>query len=359
MVQTYSPAAADHARRVIDENDYRSARPQYRHAVSWPAIFAGAAGAAALSLILLILGTGLGLSSVSPWTRQGISATAFGASTILWITFTQLAASGLGGYLAGRLRSRWADTQPDEVYFRDTAHGFLAWAVASLATAALLTSVIASIVGGGVQAGATAAAGGGAAASRVAAQVADKAGDDGKDDMAYFIHALFRGSATAPTTGSTGSTGQGATTPPAPSSTSPSPSTSSDPATVPVPTPAVSPTPLPAPAPSPEASAAEATGIFLNALRNGALPADDAAYLGQQVAARTGLSVPDAQKRVTEAFARVQIQAREADATAREAADKARKASAKGALWLFVSLLIGAFVASLAATFGGRQRDAA
>ena len=107
------------------------------------------------------------------------------------------------------------------------------------------------------------------------------------------------------------------------------------------------------------ASTAEATGIFLNGLKNGALPADDAAYLGQQVAARTGLSVPDAQKRVTEAFARVQIQAREADATAREAADKARKASAKGALWLFVSLLIGAFVASLAATFGGRQRDAA
>lgn len=352
MVQTYSPAAADHARRVFDENDYRSARPQYRHAVSWPAIFAGAAGAAALSLILLILGTGLGLSSVSPWTRQGISATTFGATTILWITFTQVAASGLGGYLAGRLRSRWADTQVDEVYFRDTAHGFLAWAVASLATAALLTSVIASIVGVGVQAGATVAAGGAAAATSVAAQVADQDGDDGKDDMAYFIHALFRSSATAPTTGSTG---PGAATPPSPSATSPS----SEPGPVPVPTPAISPTPLPAPAPSPEASAAEATGIFLNGLKNGALPADDAAYLSQQVAARTGLSVPDAQKRVTEAFARVQIQAREADATAREAADKARKASAKGALWLFVSLLIGAFVASLAATFGGRQRDAA
>lgn len=315
MAQTYSPASADLARRVVDENDYRSARPQHRHAVSWPAIFAGAAGAAALSLILLILGTGLGLSSVSPWTQQGIGATTFGVTTILWITFTQLAASGLGGYLAGRLRSRWADTQADEVYFRDTAHGFLAWAVASLATAALLTSVIASIVGGGVQAGATVAAGGAAAATNVASQVADKAGDGGKDGMAYFIHALFRSSATA---------------------TSP-----------------------PLSAPSPEASAAEATGIFLNGLKNGALPADDAAYLGQQVAARTGMTVADAQKRVTESFARVQIKAREADTTAREAADKARKASAKGALWLFVSLLIGAFVASLAATFGGRQRDAA
>src|SRR6185436_4363413 len=118
------------------------------------AIVAGAAAAAALSLILLILGTGLGFSVVSPWSHDGISATAFGMSTILWLTFTQLAASGLGGYLAGRLRTKWAAAHPDEIYFRDTAHGFLAWAVATLATAALLTSVIGAIIGGGVKAGA-------------------------------------------------------------------------------------------------------------------------------------------------------------------------------------------------------------
>ena len=73
--------------------------------VSWGAILAGAAAAAALSLILLILGTGLGLSSVSPWAGQGASAIAFGLTTIAWLTFTQLAASGMGGYLAGRLRT--------------------------------------------------------------------------------------------------------------------------------------------------------------------------------------------------------------------------------------------------------------
>ena len=105
-------------------------------AVSWTAVFAGAAGAAALSLILLILGTGLGLSSVSPFTGRGASAATFGASTIVWLTFVQLAASAVGGYLAGRLRTRWASTHVDEVYFRDTAHGFLAWAVATLAVAA-------------------------------------------------------------------------------------------------------------------------------------------------------------------------------------------------------------------------------
>src|SRR3954463_3368311 len=106
--------------------------------VSWGAIFAGAAGAAALSLILLILGTGLGLSSVSPWSDRGAGAAAFGIGTIAWITFTQLAASGLGGYLAGRLRTRWLGVHTDEVYFRDTAHGFLAWAFATVLTPAAL-----------------------------------------------------------------------------------------------------------------------------------------------------------------------------------------------------------------------------
>ena len=115
-------------------------------AVAWAAILAGAAGAAALSLILLILGVGLGLSSVSPFANSGASATTFGVSTIVWITFTQLAASGLGGYMAGRLRMRWAATHVDEVYFRDTAHGFLAWAIATLATAAMLTSAVGAIV---------------------------------------------------------------------------------------------------------------------------------------------------------------------------------------------------------------------
>lgn len=100
-------------------------------AVSWSAILAGAVGSAALSLILLILGTGIGLSLVSPWSGVGISATAFGVTTVVWLTFTQLLASGMGGYLAGRLRTKWVSAHTDEVYFRATAHGFLSWAVAS------------------------------------------------------------------------------------------------------------------------------------------------------------------------------------------------------------------------------------
>src|SRR4051812_12142532 len=84
-------------------------------AVSWGAIFAGAAAAAALSLILLVLGTGLGLSSLSPWSQEGASAKALGIGTILWVTFMQLAASVLGGYIAGRLRTKWVGLHTEEV----------------------------------------------------------------------------------------------------------------------------------------------------------------------------------------------------------------------------------------------------
>lgn len=289
-------------------------------AVSWGAIVAGAAAAASLSLILLILGVGLGLSSVSPWARDGVSAATFGVSTILWLTLTQLLASAMGGYLAGRLRTKWADVHTDEVYFRDTAHGFLAWAVASLATAALLGSVIASILGGGVQAGASVVGGvagtagsaiDGAATSTRMAQGADAG------PMGYFIDSLFRRDATA---------------------ASPALPDSSEGA--------------------PAADAAEVGRIFMNVSRAEPLPAEDLRYVAQLVARRTGLSASDAQKRVADVYAQAQAKLRDAELAARGAADKARKASAYSALWLFVSLLIGAFVASLAATFGGRRRDA-
>lgn len=301
--------------------------------VSWSAIFAGAAAAAALSMILLILGTGLGLSSVSPWRSEGLGAVGFGVSTILWITFTQLAASGMGGYLAGRLRSKWAGVHTDEVYFRDTAHGFLAWAVASLVTAAALTTAIGSIVAGGAQVGtsmvgATAAAGTAAAGKAATGVTTDSGADAGTGPMGYFVDSLFRSSAATPAAGGT-SASSGSV-----DSSSPATSVAS------------------------MASAAPEVGrIFANAVRSGALPADDLRYVGQLVSQRTGLGQAEAEKRVGDAFARLQAKLQDAEASARDAADKARKGSAYASLWLFVSLLAGAFVASLCATYGGRRRD--
>ena len=301
--------------RGIVDSGVTSGTGSLRSAVSWGAVAAGAAAAASLSLILLILGVGLGLSSVSPWARDGVSAATFGLSTILWLTLTQLLASAMGGYLAGRLRTTWPEAHTDEVYFRDTAHGFLAWAVASLATAALLTSVIGSILSGGVQAGASVvgsvASGAGSAVGAAATSRMAPGGDGGP--MAYFVDSLFRRDATA--------------TPIAGASMAPT-----------------------------GTEAVEVGRIFMNAGQT--LPPEDLRYVGQIVAQRTGLSQPDAEKRVADVHAKAQAKLGEAEAAARETADKARKTSAYSALWLFVSLLVGAFVASLAATFGGRRRDA-
>jgi hypothetical protein len=119
----------------------------YSSAVSWAAVIAGAFVTAALSLSLLALGTGIGLSSISPWSNVGASASTVSKAAIIWLIVVQIVASALGGYLAGRLRTKWVNVHTDEVYFRDTAHGFLVWAVGLMA-AAFLASAASSLVGG-------------------------------------------------------------------------------------------------------------------------------------------------------------------------------------------------------------------
>jgi hypothetical protein len=215
----------------------------------------------------------------------------------------------LGGYLAGRLRTRWVTIHTNEVFFRDTAHGFLAWSVATLLMATLLSSAVASSVSLGVKAGGAAVA---AAAAPVAA--AASPADTPDQTQGYFVDMLLRA-------------------PPAPAATG---------------TPAAAAT---------EADSASATRVFAHALTTGELTAEDSQYLGQLVAAKTGMPPAEAEKRATDTFAQFKSSVDEAAAKAKAAADEARKASAGTALWLVVSLLIGAFLASLSATFGGRLRD--
>ena len=116
--------------------------------VSWAAVIAGAFVTAALSLTLLALGAGFGLISTSPWSTRGAGRSPLDAAAIIWMIVIQIVACGIGGYLAGRLRTKWAAIHTDEVYFRDTAHGFLVWAVAVVITAAFLGSAASAMVGG-------------------------------------------------------------------------------------------------------------------------------------------------------------------------------------------------------------------
>jgi hypothetical protein len=130
--------------------------------VSWPAIFAGAVASCALTLVLLTLGVALGATSVSPWSGSGVSATTFKLATGIYLIVIAMISSSIGGYIAGRLRTKWTGVHTDEVYFRDTAHGFITWAFASVLGAVLLATPAASIMGGaasGATQGAVTAAG--------------------------------------------------------------------------------------------------------------------------------------------------------------------------------------------------------
>jgi len=252
--------------------------------VSWAAVAAGAVVSCALTLVLIAFGIGLGLSVVSPWAGSGVSATTFKIGTGLYLVVIAMLSSSIGGYIAGRLRTRWIGVHTDEVYFRDTAHGFVAWAFASVLGPILLASPASSLLGG-VASGAT----------QGTASAASRSGP-----MEGYVDTLMR-----------------------------------------------SDTPSATNAENPRDSRGEMVRLFTNSFRNGGeLKPADSQYAAKVVAARTGMSQADADKRVNEVVTQIKADT-----------DAARKATAQLAFWLTASLLIGAFCASLAATEGGGLRD--
>lgn len=266
-------------------------------ATSWGAIVAGGVGAAAATLVLMLVGSGLGLSAMSPFSGEGMSLATVGVWAAIWLVITQWLAAALGGYLAGRLRTKWVSVHTDEVFFRDTAHGFLAWALGTLLIAGLLGSAVSAAIGVGAQTASSVAG----AATQAATAAATETGSS-----SYFVDALLR------------------------------PADASSP-----------------PATTAPDSSAEVSRILLTSAANGEMLPDDRAYLEQVVAARTGLTPADAKARVDAVMARVDQAAQEA----KQVADDARKAGATFALVGALSLIIGAFIASAAAALGGRLRD--
>lgn len=267
-------------------------------AVSWPAIIAGAFAIAATSVILLALGSGIGLSSVSPWPNSSPSATTFGVLAAVWLIVVQWLSAALGGYVTGRLRTKWVGVHSDEVYFRDTAHGFLAWAVAAVITVAVLSSAVSSVIGGVARATGSAVAAAAQGAGTAAAQ------SGGIDPTGYLVDTMFR---------------------------SDHPDANANPQEI----------------------RAEASRIIFSGLRAGDVPPADKTYLAQLVAARTGISQTDAQKRVDDMIAK----AKDAEVKTRQAADTARKTAANIGYFTAFSMLIGAFIAAVAATIAGHRRD--
>lgn len=292
---------------TVSAIDLSAAEEPSATAVSWGPIIAGAFAASTLTFILMLLGSGLGLSMVSPWSGSGASITTFAVSTAIWLVIVQWLSSGVGGYLAGRLRTKWVGVHTDEVYFRDTAHGFLAWALATLLVVGVLGSALSAALGSGVQAVSTVASGAAMGASAGASANAGGASTD--NATSYLADSLFR---------------------------------------------PADPSKLAAAGPDDNAAAVgQASRILVASAASGEISADDKTYLSQLVAARTGLSEADARARVDALFAKVE----DAKVKAKQAADTARKGSATFALLGALSLVIGAFIASAAAALGGRQRD--
>jgi hypothetical protein len=250
-------------------------------AVSWGAVLAGGVASAALTLLLLALGTGLGFSVVSPWPNSGVSSSTFGLATGLYLVVVAMIASSIGGYLAGRLRTKWVGAHSHEVYFRDTAHGFLSWAFATVVSVVVLASAATSIING-------------------AATVTSGAASRSVGPVDSYVDTLLRSD----------------------------PAAQRNPAEV-------------------AASRAELVRLLTPSFLNGGeLAQAEQTYVAQVVAARTGLSQADAEKRVNDVIAQ-----------AKTSADEARKIARNIALWLTISMLVGAFCASLAATEGGGLRD--
>lgn len=267
-------------------------------AVSWSAVIAGAVIAAAVSAMLITGGSGFGFLFMSPWHHESVSGSSLAIASIAWMLATQIIAYGIGGYVAGRLRTKWTDAEVDEIYFRDTAHGFLVWALSALAGLLLLGAMAASIVSGAARTGAVLAGMG--ASSLTASQTPQPPALN----LEYFADVLLRPANLA--------------------------------------------------APRVQSGAQpEVLRVLEHSLANGQIPEADRPYLTKLIAQHARVDEATVEQRLRH----IEDQARQAEYRAREAADAARKAAAAFSLWAFASLLIGAFVASFAATIGGRARD--
>ncbi len=273
-------------------------------AVSWGAIIAGALAASTITVILTLVGSGLGLTVLSPWPGHGAGLSTFAVSTAIGLIVVQWLSSGAGGYFAGRLRTKWVGVRSDEIFFRDTAHGFMAWALATILVVGVLGSGLTAAVGGGVQAASTIASGAASGATVGAAHFADDASDK-TGGISYFVDSLLRPG--DPASGPDGRT----------------------------------------------RAAGEVTRILAQSAAAGSFVPDDKAYLARLIAANTGLSEADANARIDTVVARID----KAKIKARQAADAARKAGAIFALVSALSLVIGAFIASATAALAGSQRD--
>ena len=278
---------------VVPATDVAVRPPRFQY-LEWGPVIAGAIGAAAISFVLLTFGSALGLSAISPYPYRGLSAPTFLVVATLYIALVQVCSYAAGGDLAGRMRSPWADGAESERHFRDGAHGFAVWALGLVISAAVVASGVSGAAKTAIEA--TSAVTAGASTSSAA------------NPAQYAADFLLRPSANAPADAAQGEGGV-------------------DPASL--------------------------TRVFTRSLASGALSDEDRGYLGLVVARQTGMSQPDAEKRVDAAF----TEAEKTEQKARDVANEARKKTALAGFLTAATFAIACAAACLAAGLGGRDRD--
>jgi hypothetical protein len=256
--------------------------------MDWPAIFAGAVLATAISFVLLTFGSAIGLSMASPFESERASPVGFAVAAAIWLVWVQVSSYMAGGYLAGRMRARAHDASEHESDVRDGAHGLVVWGLGVLFSAAVAAVVLTGAASGGARliggvAGAGASALGGG-------------GGEASNPTGYVVDSLFRGSRI---------TGAEA-----------------------------------------EEVRQQVTRILATATARGGISPADRGYLAQTIARVTGMSPPDAERRLTEVLAQ-----------AKQAADKARKIGIVAAFLAAAALMVSAAAAWWAAQMGGTHRD--
>lgn len=284
------------------------AKPSF---VEWSAVLAGAVLASAISFVLLTFGTAIGLSATSPWPNSGLSVKAIAALAVFWTMTQQIGAFLIGGYVAGRLRTRWTDASQDEAEFRDGLHGGLVWAVGVVIGAALLMATAGAAARTGIETAGNAAG----ALTRTA------------DPMETVLDTMLR----PMTVAQAGGTAAGGTSPAG------SPGRTNE---------ATQQRLANAPPASAEQTRAELSRILSASVARGSLTEQNRAYLVQLVAQRAGISQQEAEQRVNQAVN-----------SAREAADQARKGAILAGFVTAASLLISLAAAWWGAVRGGNHRD--
>jgi len=258
--------------------------------LEWGSILGGAVLSVAITTLLTTFGSAIGLSLVSFEPSRSTGLTALAIAGALWVLWVTVTASAAGGYLAGRMRRPAPDASQHERHVRDGSHGLIVWAVGALLVAGLAASSVAGLAR-------TAAAGAASATTAASAALSQQ-----PDPMATAVDMLTRATGTEPVT---------------------------------------------------QAERDEASRIMVRSLASGQLDPGDRSYVASRMAARMSIPQPEAEKRIDDAFARLN-QAKE---TAKQAAERARKVGIISAFLTAAALLVGAATSWMAAQLGGKHRD--